>query len=213
MMTLLGTYPYQTLVALLLGCIYFIQKLKKGKKSNLRGLPLPPGPKGYPLIGNLFDFPIANSWLVYEEWCKTYGKHFKRLSRILLNSWSCRRYCILQCPWQALFGFGFPATDHRHTRAKVYKLLGQAADAYGGGTVSISLLRQAKTFIRCRMGWDFAMPLMPYGLWWKKHRRSFQQYFHANEVHKYQPIQKREIHAFLRRLLVTPEDFFHHIYQ
>ena len=85
MMSLLGTYPYQTLAALLFGCIYLIQKLRKGKKSNVKGLPLPPGPKGYPLIGNLFDFPIANPWLVYEEWCKTYGKHFKRLSRISIE--------------------------------------------------------------------------------------------------------------------------------
>ena len=140
MMALLGNYPYQTLVALLFGCIYFIlQKLKKGKKSNPRGLPLPPGPKGYPLIGNLFDFPTANPWLIYEKWCKTYGKHSRRLSSIVLNGWGCRRYCILQCPWQALFGTGFPATDHRHTREKVSKLLGQAADAYGSGTVSISL--------------------------------------------------------------------------
>ncbi|KAF8815533.1 hypothetical protein BYT27DRAFT_7045609, partial [Phlegmacium glaucopus] len=34
----------------------------------------PPGPKGYPLIGNLLDMPIDKPWLVYEEWCKTYGK-------------------------------------------------------------------------------------------------------------------------------------------
>ena len=54
---------------------------------------------------------------------------------------------------------------------------------------------------------------MPYGVWWKKHRRSFQEYFHANKVYKYQPIQRREIHAFLRRLPVTPEDFFRHIHQ
>ena len=87
-MTLLGTaYPYQTLVALLFGCIllYFIQQSKKGKESNQRGLPLPPSPKGYPLIGNFFDFPIAKPWLIYEKWCETYGKHFKHLSKIVLN--------------------------------------------------------------------------------------------------------------------------------
>ena len=139
MMSLLGTYHYQTLAALLFSWIYFIQKLKRGKSSNLQGLPLPPGPKGYPLIGNLFDLPVASSWLIYDKWFKTYGKHFNRLSRIVLNSWGCRRYCILQCPWKALFGFGFPAADHRYTRAKVFKLFGQDADAYGGGTVSINL--------------------------------------------------------------------------
>ena len=63
------------------------------------------------------------------------------------------------------------------------------------------------------MGWDFAMSLMTYGEGWRKRRRPFQEYFHANEVYKYQPIQRREIHAFLHRLLVAPQDFVHHTQQ
>jgi hypothetical protein len=74
MMGLLGTYPYQTLGALFLGCMLWRQ-FKKDKNFNPNGLPLPPGPKGYPLIGSLFDFPVNRSWLVYEEWSKIYGKY------------------------------------------------------------------------------------------------------------------------------------------
>ena len=74
-------------------------------------------------------------------------------------------------------------------------------------------LQHVKISVRCRMGWDFSTPLMSYGVQWRKRRRSFQEYFRANEVHKYLPIQRREMHAFLRRLLVTPENFVHHIYQ
>jgi hypothetical protein len=70
---LLGIYPYYKLAA-----IFFSVMLKKGKDAsgNLNGLPLPPGPKGYPLIGNLFDMPIDRPWVVYDEWRKTYGKTF-----------------------------------------------------------------------------------------------------------------------------------------
>ena len=33
----------------------------------------PPGPKGYPLIGNLFDLPKEKEWLTYADWGKKYG--------------------------------------------------------------------------------------------------------------------------------------------
>ena len=47
--------------------------------------------------------------------------------------------------------------------------------------------------------WDgiFVPPFMPYGMWWKKYRRAFQEYFYANEFYKCIPIQRQEIHAFL----------------
>ena len=52
------------------------RQLKRGRDGSHNGLPLPPGPKGYPLIGNLFDMPTVKPWVVYDEWRKTYGKIF-----------------------------------------------------------------------------------------------------------------------------------------
>ena len=72
---LLGIYPYYKLAALFFSVMLFRQ-LKKGRDGNPNRLPLPPGPKGYPLIGNLFDMPDQKSWVVYDEWRKTYGKSF-----------------------------------------------------------------------------------------------------------------------------------------
>ena len=63
------------------------------------------------------------------------------------------------------------------------------------------------------MGLTINMSRMPYGPWWRKHRKSFHQYFHYNAVTKYQPIQRQEVRVFLRRLLLTPDNFFHHIRQ
>ena len=64
-----------------------------------------------------------------------------------------------------------------------------------------------------RMKWDASIGFLPYGAWWRRHRRSFHQYFNISVVSKYLPIQRREVHAFLRRLLDTPDDFLHHIEQ
>lgn len=53
---------------------WWLQKYIRYYIANPRGLPLPPGPKGYPIIGNLFDFPTHKPWLVYDQWSKTYGQ-------------------------------------------------------------------------------------------------------------------------------------------
>ena len=80
-------------------------------------------------------------------------------------------------------------------------------------TTFLSLQKLVKNAIRCRMNFIISMSKMPYGLWWRSHRRLFHQHFHRNAVTKYQPIQRHEVRAFLRRLLVTPDNFLHHIRQ
>ena len=66
---------------------------------------------------------------------------------------------------------------------------------------------------RCRMNWNISTAIMPYGLWWRQHRKLIHEHFHRNTVAKYQPILTQEVQALLRRLLVTPDNFFHHIRQ
>ncbi len=34
---------------------------------------LPPGPKGYPLIGNIFDMMVSGLWEVAQKWGTRYG--------------------------------------------------------------------------------------------------------------------------------------------
>ncbi|KAJ3729886.1 cytochrome P450 [Lentinula raphanica] len=38
-----------------------------------RKYPLPPGPKGWPLIGNAFDMPKTHAWKTFAEWGKIWG--------------------------------------------------------------------------------------------------------------------------------------------
>ncbi|KAH9937810.1 cytochrome P450 [Epithele typhae] len=60
-------------------------------------------------------------------------------------------------------------------------------------------------------GFAWAMPVQPYGPWWRRHRRAVHQYFNANAVAKYAAFQKLESHRLVRRLIENPQDFLKHI--
>ncbi|KAI5890488.1 cytochrome P450 [Schizophyllum commune H4-8] len=57
--------PIVLLVAALYAAIYLDSRHKRNSK-----LPLPPGPPGLPLLGNLLDLPFDFQWLKFAEWSK-----------------------------------------------------------------------------------------------------------------------------------------------
>ncbi|KAJ7482245.1 cytochrome P450 [Mycena galericulata] len=41
--------------------------------QNCKRLPLPPGPRGLPLFGNIFEIPTHHYWLKFDEWVREHG--------------------------------------------------------------------------------------------------------------------------------------------
>ncbi|KAF9476783.1 cytochrome P450 [Pholiota conissans] len=61
------------LVSLLSLCFFFLFR----RKSKL---PLPPGPKGWPLIGNALDIPAEYEWKTYHRWSQELGTDILHLN-------------------------------------------------------------------------------------------------------------------------------------
>ncbi|KIY48888.1 cytochrome P450 [Fistulina hepatica ATCC 64428] len=65
--TTIGVIPLGvTLIALSI-LVKFVASIRK------RSLPLPPGPPGLPLIGNIYKIPTHSAWEKYTEWSDHYG--------------------------------------------------------------------------------------------------------------------------------------------
>ncbi|PPQ80129.1 hypothetical protein CVT25_001428 [Psilocybe cyanescens] len=147
---------------------------------NPKNLPRPPGPKGYPLIGNLFDMRKGGQpqWVAYDEWFKKYGDmvYFELLGQPVLVLGSLKR-----------------TNDLFEKRSSNYS----------------DRIRMPMVLELMQM--DYNMAMLPYGQWWRRHRRVFNEHFHHNTVWRYCPIQLREARVLLFRLLVSPENFLHHI--
>ena len=60
-------HPYLSAASVILGCAALMRLAQRGRSD------LPPGPKGYPIVGNLFDVPSTHAWEKFSEFGEQYG--------------------------------------------------------------------------------------------------------------------------------------------
>ncbi|KAI0313224.1 cytochrome P450 [Amylostereum chailletii] len=86
--------PAFYILPLALAVLYVI----RGKRSSL---PLPPGPRGLPLVGNLLDWPFEAGWLKFAEWGKIFAGDIVHIEIfgmhiVILNSYEAAQRLMSQ---------------------------------------------------------------------------------------------------------------------
>jgi hypothetical protein len=65
--------------------------------------PLPPGPKGLPVLGNILDMPSEQEWLTFAKWGETWGNtSILPFSVALSSSQLFRRHLLRHGSWPTL---------------------------------------------------------------------------------------------------------------
>ncbi len=64
--------------------------------------------------------------------------------------------------------------------------------------------------MRTSIGNDVSFSVMPYGQWWRDHRRAFWQVFHPGAMRSYRDTERAFAHDFLRNLLASPGNIEKH---
>ncbi|KAI0757953.1 cytochrome P450 [Fomes fomentarius] len=148
------------------------------RATNPKNLPLPPGPKGLPFLGAIYDVPQDIAWRTFQDWGKKYGNliYFHTFGKpiVVINSFSI-------------------AHDLLEKRSALYSCRPYVPMA---GDV---------------IGWNWALPIVPYGDKFKRHRKYLQEYLKKPRLPNYYPIQLKEVHRLLNDLLDDPVNYKAHI--
>ncbi|KAJ3721015.1 cytochrome P450 [Lentinula raphanica] len=163
-------------------CLLFWYRNRGWKRT----LPLPPGPKKLPLLGNSLDMPSAFQWFTFSRWAEQLNSDILHLrvaggDYIILNSYEA-------------------ITDLLDKRSGIYS-----------SRPHVTMLQDLALTSLNSIGWNRDLLLLPYGEDLKAHRKLFQQEFHPNDAVLHRPHEKRALVVFLNNLIETPDEWLAHI--
>ncbi|TFK84330.1 cytochrome P450 [Polyporus arcularius HHB13444] len=145
------------------------------RSRRTRHLPHPPGPRGLPLLGNLFDVPTPQAfpWETYLRWGRQYHSDIIRVSALGMN--------IVVA----------------NTLEVVNELLDKRSAIYSD--------RPRMVMLNELTGFGWGLAFMPYGEPWRDSRRMAHHEFHTTPVKRFRPHELRFVRQFLFNMYRHPE--------
>ncbi|KAJ7281062.1 cytochrome P450 [Mycena rebaudengoi] len=166
-------------------------------RRNRSTLPLPPGPRKLPLVGNLLDIPADLAWEKYMEWSKEYNSDIIHLnlagqSVIVLSSLEATE-------------------DLLEKRSALYSDR-RIGSSHGEWVDGLGFQYWYAPFFLLVFAFELgcALALMKYGDTWRTNRRLLKQAFTPLT---YQPLELAATRTLLGRLLDSPDAFYAHLRQ
>ncbi|KAJ3534086.1 hypothetical protein NMY22_g7073 [Coprinellus aureogranulatus] len=157
------------------------------RKRNPKGLPLPPGPKPLPVVGNLKDVPQEDPWVGYKELADKYGMAPPNLTAFIADSHAGDMVYL------NVFGQGILVVGSQS----------RAVDMLAKRAVGFSSRPEAAMLELIDFQWSFGV--MPYGTLWKDNRRTFHHFFTPTVLEQWHPIICEERDGFLKQLKANPK--------
>ncbi|KAL1660654.1 cytochrome P450 [Schizophyllum commune] len=174
--------PLPTLAGVVSIAFLLVKHLKRSRSS-----PLPPGPKGWPIIGNILDWPKTQEWLTFMKWSQQHG-------------------APLALQWDVYVNLRFADSDLLYVNT-----IGTDVLIINSNKVAQDLLEKQSSIFSDSVGfgWDFSF--MPYGRRWRELRKAFVRKFHPPALSHYHPTILQGTRELLLDFLNTPNDFIKHL--
>ena len=191
---MVNDHPYPSLACVVLGCAALVRLARWCSPPRL-----PPGPRGYPIVGNLLDLPPNHIWEKFGAWGRQYGGlfslHFPPHSPHLDAN--------------VLTGF------HGYIGDVIYvNVLGQEMIILNSSEAAVELFDKRSANYSDRpvammageiMGWNQSLALVRYGPRFREYRKYMNKVIGTRaSMEKFAPLVEKEMAKLVARIAANP---------